>query len=367
TDLYGRSVRLSDNSGRSENHISDGVYFVYNKNNNQLYTGKKQAQLLSELQDTISISYQGTFIKKIPVSQLSGVLNISLDTDLPARKHYLLVSSYSNNAVYILSTDNKVEWEYKMPGSVQDAWVLENGNILLSGGSDVREVTRTKQVVWNYTASAGEIHNCYPLPGNVVLFGENSSGKLYEIDRTTNTILRTVQTPCKGDNHNRFRMVRKTDDSTYLITASGEGIIYELNNTGTVLRKIYGDTLKKNFGISYSAIHSAVKLENGNILIGCGYNSSFVEIDKQDNLIWKLSASDIPEIGFNYSAAGQILPGGTFVFATYTSTYKLVEVTRAKKVIWKLQNSSIGNPTHVYVMDCWSSKCDYNGADMLVR
>jgi hypothetical protein len=77
----------------------------------------------------------------------------------------------------------------------------------------------------------------------------------------------------------------------------------------------------------------------------------FIELDKNDSLIWKLSASDIPEIGFDFAAAGQLLPNGNFVFAAYTSTYKIVEITRDKKVVWKVQNSAIGNPTHVMLLD----------------
>ena len=320
--------------------------------------------------DTLSLSYQGTFLKKIPVGKLDGTLDIELDSDLPARRHSVLVSSYSENKAYILSADNEVEWEYAMPGSVQDAWILPNNNILLSGGTDVREVTRSKEVVWKYTASAGEIHNCQPLHDNVVLFAENVSGKLFEINRSTNEVIRSIQTACKGDNHTRFRMVRKTGDSTYLIAARGENNVYELSQDGNILRTIYCDDLKKKFGIVWDALHSAVKLDNGNILIGGGYNSVFIEVNKKDSIVWKLAASDIPAIGFNFAAAGQVLPGGTFVFGAYTSTYKLVEVTRSKKVIWKLQNPSIGNPTHVYIMDCWgngSQQCKPADPESLFR
>ncbi len=371
TQLYnmqGKIICQSRTSlGNKRPSLPDGIYF-YNNANRSVSTFRDAS--VSIAADTLSLSYQGTFIKKIPVEKLDGSFNIALDADLPARKHSVLVSSYSNNKAYILSADNKVEWEYAMPGSVQDAWVLPNGNILLCGGSDVREVTRSKEVVWKYSAGAGEIHNCQPLPGDVVLFGENSSGKLYEINRVKKTIVRTIQTSFKGDNHTRFRMVRKTKDSTYMVAARGENNLYELNHEGKILRTIYCDSLKKKYGIVWDALHSALKLDNGNILIGGGYNSVFIEVDKNDNIVWKLSASDIPEIGFNFAAAGQLLPSGTFIFGAYTSTYKLIEITRSKKVVWKLKNSLIGDPTHVYVMDCWgnsSQGCTPAAPESLVR
>lgn len=367
-DLHGRAVGSAHEFfGQNKKGSPEGVYFLYRGALNQKLTGETRQVAAIASTDTLSLSYQGTLLKKVPVSVLTGNLNISLDADLPVRKHSVLVASYSNNSAYILSADNRVEWEYKMPGAVQDAWMLQNGNILLSGGSDIREVTRSKEVVWKYTASSGEMHNCYPLPGNVVLFGENSSGKLFEINRATNTILRTIQTSVTIDNHSTFRMVRKTYDSTYLVVAEGEGNVYELSKTGAVVRKINVATLKNSNGVTFGAVHSALKLVSGNILIGGGYNSPFIEVDKKDSVVWKLTAADIPEIGFNYAAAGQILPGGTFVFSAYTSTYKIVEVSRAKKVLWKLQNNAIGNPTHVCVTDCWDTKCDTPAPETLVR
>lgn len=368
-DLHGRTIGPAHELlGQTKNHVPEGVYFLYRGVLRQAGSyGDTHAKLVDASSDTISLSYQGTFLKKVAVNQLNGTLNIALDADLPARKHSVLVASYSNNSAYMLSADNQVIWQYTMPGPVQDAWLLPNGNVLLSGGTDVREVTQSKQVVWKYTASSGEIHNCCPLPGNIALFGENISGKIFEIDRTTNKVLRTVQTQVQGDGHNRFRMVRKTYDSTYLLAAEGECNVYELSKTGAVIRKISGDTMKIKYGVTWGAVHSALKLANGNILIGGGYNSPFIEVDKKDSVVWKLSAADIPEIGLNYTAAGQILPGGTFVFSTYTSTYKLVEVTHSKKVLWKLQNNAIGNPTHVYVNDCWDTKCETPAPETLVR
>ncbi|HEX2957888.1 MAG TPA: hypothetical protein VHO70_13715 [Chitinispirillaceae bacterium] len=370
--LYNIQGRIMNQAGvlpgNAHKSLPDGIYLYYKTN--VIACGLHEAAF-SNTVDTLSLSNQGTYIKKIPVEKLDGSFNITLDTDLPARKHTVLVSSYSNNKAFILSADNKMEWEYAMPGSVQDAWALPNDNILLCGGTDVREVTRLKEVVWKYTANAGEIHNCQPLPGNVVLFAENVSGKLFEINRSTNSIVRSIQTACKGDNHTRFRMVRKTKDSTYLIAARGENNVYELNQDGKILRTIYCDSLKKRYGINWDALHSALKLDNGNILIGGGYNSVYIEVDKKDSVVWKLSASDIPEIGFNFAAAGQLLPSGTFVFGAYTSTFKLAEVTRSKKVIWKLQNPAIGNPTHVYIMDCWGSTnaqlCKPVASETLVR
>ena len=69
----------------------------------------------------------------------------------------LLIASYSNNAAYIVAAgDDKVVWESpKMPGPCQDAWLLPNNHILLSGGNQVREVSADHKIVWQYEAPKG--------------------------------------------------------------------------------------------------------------------------------------------------------------------------------------------------------------------
>ena len=89
---------------------------------------------------------------------------------------------------------------------------------------------------------------------------------------------------------------------------------------------------------------------DGNLLIGGAYNAPVIEIDKSDKIVWKLTAEDIPEIGFAYSAGCLRLPNGNTVVAAYTSKFPIFEVTPAKKIVWKFQNPAVGNPTHVKVL-----------------
>src|SRR5512138_2086785 len=83
----------------------------------------------------------------------------------------MIVASYNNSSAYIIE-GGKVVWQHRMPGACQEAWVLPSGNVLVSGGSQVVEVTRDKQVVWKYESpkdAKTEIHSCQPLPGGLTL------------------------------------------------------------------------------------------------------------------------------------------------------------------------------------------------------
>ena len=56
-------------------------------------------------------------------------------------------------------------------------WVLPNGNLLLTTGHGVKEVTRSKEVVFDYQ-STNEIYACQRLTNGNTFIGECSSGRL---------------------------------------------------------------------------------------------------------------------------------------------------------------------------------------------
>ncbi len=264
----------------------------------------------------------------------------------------LLIASFSNNAAYIVATDGRVLWKSdKMPGNCQDAWLLPNNHILLSGGNQVREVTADNKVVWQYEAPKEvpiEIHNCQPLPGGGALIGENGSCRLLELDNQ-GKIAKEIQLHLAGNAHTHMRQVRKTAKGTYLVTAAGENNIREYDAQGLELRVLLGKDIEKQ-GVKWPIVHSAELLKNGNLLIGGAYGMPVIEVDPMDQIVWKLTADDIPETGFTYSAGCLRLPNGNTVVAAYTSKFPVFEVTPAKKVVWKFQNPAVGNPTHVKLL-----------------
>ena len=265
----------------------------------------------------------------------------------------LLIASYSNNAAYIIAAgDDKVVWESpKMPGPCQDAWLLPNNHILLSGGNQVREVSADHKMIWQYEAPKGvavEIHNCQPLPGGGALIGEGGTCRLLELDNQ-GKITKEIKLTLGGNAHSHMRQVRKTPAGTYLVTAAGENNIREYDAQGKELRALLGKDIESQ-GVKWPIVHSAELLPNGNLLIGGAYGMPVIEVNKSDKIIWKLTADDVPDVGFAYSAGCLRLPNGNTVVAAYTSKFPIFEVSPDKKVVWKFQNPAIGHPTHVKVL-----------------
>ncbi len=92
-------------------------------------------------------------------------------------------ADYGGSKICLVDKDGRITWEYPATGP-QDVWVLPNGNILFSHVKGATEVTRQKEVVWEYkTAEANEVHACQPLPDGVVMVAESGPMRIVEVDR----------------------------------------------------------------------------------------------------------------------------------------------------------------------------------------
>src|SRR3989440_607868 len=105
--------------------------------------------------------------------------DLSATAEDPARHRFLCCDSQGNK-VAIIAADGSVEWEFAAQ-TPQDCWLLPNGNVLFCYRNGAREVSRDKQVVWEYKApAAAECHSCQPLPNGRVLVAECGLSRLVE-------------------------------------------------------------------------------------------------------------------------------------------------------------------------------------------
>lgn len=269
-----------------------------------------------------------------------------VSTDIPP-----MILAGSSTATVFIVEGGKTTWSYKMPGMCQEAWVLENGNILAAGGNKVLEISRDKKVVWTYESPAGtktELHNCQPLPGNLVLIGEGGTNKILEVDRKTGQVKKEVQVDLKGNAHKQMRSVRKTAAGTYVVASPGESAVVEFNDKGERLRKVSADNTKGT-DVKWKEVHGLEILPNGNWLVGTSYGSCFFEIDKDNKVVWTLTPQDVAEIGLSYAPGVDVRPDGTLVISGYHSKFPVFAVNRDKKILWKFAagKDEIGFPTNV--------------------
>ena len=243
-------------------------------------------------------------------------------------------TDYATGKVCLVSAEGKVEWEYATK-SCNDLWLLPNGNLLFNTGHGVREVTRDKQVVFDYQ-SKSEIYACQRLANGDTFIGECNSGRLLEVapDGTITRELRLLPEGRDGG-HGYMRNARKLDNGHYLVTHYGEQVVREYDAKGAVVASIPAP----------GGPHSAIRLADGNTLIACGDLKSergprVFEVDPAGRTVWEVRNGDLPDIQFAFMSGLQRLPNGNTVITNWLGHGKfgtaphLFEITRDKKVVW---------------------------------
>ena len=242
-------------------------------------------------------------LKSFPIAQfmhsllclsLRLILACLLATSVAQAARPFLCSDSAGNKVAVVSAEGKIEWEYACK-SPRDVWALTNGNFLIAYLSGAVELTRAKQIVWEYKADeTSEVHACQPLPNGRVLIVECGSSRLIEVDRAGKVAkeIKLTPPPARIKLHTQFRGARKTATGHYFVSRTGENEIEELDGDGKSLRRIPvpGD------------VHEVLQLPDGHLLVALGDGHKVMEFDATMKVVWELNEHDVP--GQFYAVVG---------------------------------------------------------------
>ncbi len=249
----------------------------------------------------------------------------------------VLLSEHAHDRVVILNKAGEMVWEYPVPHP-QDVWMLPNGNILTTYYQGVREVTRDKQIVWEYkTEKPNEIPNCQPLPDGTIMIGIVGECRLIEVNRKGEIVHQVQLSTTEKTPHAQFRLCRKTHEGTYLVPFTAEGAVREYDRAGGVLREFP----KRSTPVC------ALRLENGNTLISAG--GAITEYDKNDTIVWELLEHEIPDIQMGVFAGIHRLDNGDTIVCNWNTQdagdkagAHIFEVTEDKRVVWQITGPHLG-------------------------
>jgi len=262
--------------------------------------------------------------------------------------HSFLCSDYGANMIRIVSECGEIVWEHKV-NRPQDLWRLPNGNILFTHLRGVQEITPEKEIVWEYqTEKPNEIHSCQPLANGVVMVAVSGPCEILEIDRD-GKILKTVKLKINKKNiHGQMRQARKLRNGNYLVGHYADALAREYDPNGKVIREIAVP------GNPYGG----VRLPNGNTLIGCGDGHALVEVDPDDNIVWRIDENDLEGHPLRFVAGVQRLPNGNTVVCNWGGhghvgeQPQLFEVTPDKEVVWQVFDfDKFSTIAHIQVLD----------------
>ena len=273
----------------------------------------------------------------------------AITAESAAVKHSFLGAGKANGAV-IVGEDGTVEWKLDMPAS--DGWVLPNGNVLLAlyatkgfphGG--VVEVEReTKKIIFQYQGQQNEVSTVQALPDDTFLVAElGPQPRAVVIDRG-GEVLRVTPFKCQiGNSHMQTRMLRLLPNGNYIAPHLLDFAVKEYDPaTGNVIRTFATDERGRD---KRDWPFTAIRLHDGNTLIGCTNGNRIIEVDDAGEIVWSVTNEDIGEPLFNDACGVQRLPNGNTVVSSYHSQgvqVKLFEVTRDKEVVWRYSGMQHG-------------------------
>ncbi len=264
--------------------------------------------------------------------------------------HQILIQGKGKLAV--LEPDGSISWE--MPwGAIHDVHVVPgSGNYLMQRGSRaVAEIDpATKEVVWSYESAEGnEVHALQPLEGGNVMIAESGAARIIEVDRDGKVV---KEIPLKVDSpstHSDTRLARKLGNGNYLVAHERDGAVREYDGgSGEVVwaydvplfdRERAGGHGLDAFG---NAVFSAVRLKNGNTLIGTGNGHSVLEVTPEKEIVWQIGQDDLADQGIRLAwvTTLEVLPDGNYIIGNchagpdYPNLFELDPET--KKVVWSL-------------------------------
>ena len=273
----------------------------------------------------------------------------------------VLAADDSTHRLAIVGPDGLLEWETQI-GAIHDAAVLTNGNILFQQGwQRIVEMTPAKKVVWQYDSGKMngneqrpvEVHSFQRLQNGLTMIAESGPARIIEVDesgRIRHEIKLKVNHP---STHSDTRLVRKIANGNYLVAHESDGCVREYDAGGKVVWEyevpLFGKARKGGHGPEAfgNSVFSAIRLANGNTLLGGGNGHSVLEVTPNKEIIWKVEQHDLPGITLAWVTRVERLPNGNTLIGNCHAgpeNPQFIEVTPQKKVVWTFKDfKNFGN------------------------
>lgn len=267
----------------------------------------------------------------------------------PAVTHSFLGLGKANQVV-IIGEDNSQQWHYPVPAS--DGWVLPDGNVLLAvyptaefpGGAVIEVNRETNDVVFCYQGRQSEISTAVKRDDGTYLITELGPTPRAIVVGTDGEMLKETPLACQRENaHMQTRMLRELPSGNYLAPHLLDFAVKEYDpDTGEVVKVLATDDRGRE---KRDWPFTAIRLDNGNTLIGCTNGNRVIELNAEGDIVWSVTNDDLGEPLLDDACGVQRLPNGNTVITSYHAAgngVKLCEVTREKKVVWRYSGMDAG-------------------------
>ena len=276
-------------------------------------------------------------IMAISTCSLFAEENSSVHTGRPRK---VLIGDYSAKALAVVNEKGDIEWQTPIR-NIHDAAKLANGNLLFqTDWTEIVEMTPDHKIVWKYDAARQngnegkqvEVHAFQRLADGSTMIVESGPARIIEVD-PTGKILKQIPLQVEHRNpHTDTRLVRKLDNGNYLVAHEGDNkVVREYDGDGKVVWEYKTGT----------KVYSAIRLKNGNTLIGMGDGHRVIEVDKQGKTVWSVEEKELPGITLAWvTMVERLSNGNTLIVNCHAgeANPQLVEVDPQKKVVWTFKD-----------------------------
>lgn len=301
-------------------------------------------------------------MKTIPSLVLSVVISLSMICPAMAednssvhagRARKVIVGDYSTKSLALVNQKGDIEWQVPIR-NIHDVSLLPNGNILYqTDWTEIVEMSPDRKVVWKYDAARQngnegkpvEVHAFQRLANGLTMIVESGPARIIEVD-ADGKIQKQVPLKVEHPNaHTDTRLARKLDNGNYLVAHEGNNkLVREYDAEGKIVWEYPAGT----------KVYSAIRLKNGNTLIGTGDGHRVIEVSKDAKIVWSVEESELPGITLAWITMVDRLPNGNTLIVNCHGGEKnpqLVEVDSNKKVVWTFKDfRRFGNSLPVAVV-----------------
>lgn len=249
----------------------------------------------------------------------------------------LFAADYQKKVAAWIGADQQIRAQRAIR-DIHDAQELPDGHWLLQTSfTNVIEIDPQGKEVWTYQAGKApgggpiEIHAFRRLPNGLTMIAESGAARIIEVDRD-GTIRHTIPlTVKKPDAHRDTRLVRPTPTDTYLVAHEALGLAREYDRTGRIVWE---------FDVG-SKLYSAIRLANGNTLIGAGDGHRVLEVSPDRKIVWEVMERELPGVRLAWVTMVDRLPNGnTWIVNCHAGADnpQIVEVSPHKTIVWSFKD-----------------------------
>lgn len=279
----------------------------------------------------------------------------------------VVAADSSTQSLAAITADGKVQWRIGC-GAIHDLHLLADGHLLYQDGwTHIIELDEERQKVWEYDAKSNgnadrlvEVHAFQRLADGSTMIVESGTARIIEVNQD-GTIKHQLSLQVDHPSvHSDTRNARKTSSGTYLVAHERDGAVREYDASGAVIWEfdvpLFGKDHRKGHGPEAfgNQVYSAVRLENGNTLIGTGNGHGVLEVTPEKKIVWQLSQHELPGITLAWVTQVERLPNGNTLLINCHAgpdNPQIIEVSPGKQVVWTFQNfTEFGNGLPVAVV-----------------